>query len=35
MRKNPPGSDEPFNGNRLKRFLDLDAEVKKMMKKNQ
>ncbi|XP_017774691.1 PREDICTED: uncharacterized protein LOC108561327 [Nicrophorus vespilloides] len=26
MRKYPPGSDNPFDGTRLKRFLDVDRE---------
>jgi len=26
MRKYPPGSDNPFDGTRLKRFLDFDKE---------
>lgn len=26
MRMYPPGSDEPFDGARLKRFLDVDKE---------
>jgi hypothetical protein len=34
MRLNPPGSDAPWNGNRLKKFIDLDKEVVVKMKKN-
>uniref|UniRef100_U5EP17 Putative conserved plasma membrane protein n=1 Tax=Corethrella appendiculata TaxID=1370023 RepID=U5EP17_9DIPT len=30
MRLNPPGSDVPFNGTRLRRFLDMDKD--KMVK---
>lgn len=32
MRMQPPGSDEPFNGQRLQRFMDLDrAEIAEMI----
>lgn len=33
MRKYPPGSDQPFNGTRLQRFMDLDSEVRDKMDK--
>lgn len=26
MRMNPPGSDEPYNGTRMARFVDVDKE---------
>lgn len=26
MRMNPPGSDEPYDGSRMERFIDVDKE---------
>jgi len=30
MRMYPPGSNQPFNGTRLKRFLDWDGNMKRL-----
>ncbi|XP_055539356.1 uncharacterized protein LOC129726543 [Wyeomyia smithii] len=33
MRRNPPGSDAPFNGSRLSRFIDMDEDMKRIKAK--
>uniref|UniRef100_A0A6E8VZ20 Uncharacterized protein n=1 Tax=Anopheles coluzzii TaxID=1518534 RepID=A0A6E8VZ20_ANOCL len=33
MRLNPPGSDAPFNGQRLSRFMDMDDDMKRIKSK--
>ncbi|XP_049287819.1 uncharacterized protein LOC125766164 [Anopheles funestus] len=33
MRLNPPGSDAPFNGQRLSRFMDMDDDMKRVKSK--
>lgn len=36
MRMQPPGSDEPYNGNRLQRFMDLDrTEIREAIERMQ
>lgn len=33
MRLYPPGSDAPYNGTRLERFMQLDADIRLKMTK--
>lgn len=33
MRMQPPGSDKPYDGSRLKRFLDVDKSLLEQMEK--
>ncbi|XP_019534512.2 uncharacterized protein LOC109405904 isoform X1 [Aedes albopictus] len=33
MRMHPPGSDAPFNGSRLSRFMDMDDDMKRIKNK--
>lgn len=36
MRMQPPGSDEPYDGNRLQRFMDMDrAEIRDVIERMQ
>ncbi|XP_055643465.1 uncharacterized protein LOC129779788 [Toxorhynchites rutilus septentrionalis] len=35
MRMHPPGSDAPFNGTRLSRFMDMDEDMKRIKPKRQ
>ncbi|XP_055599099.1 uncharacterized protein LOC129748485 [Uranotaenia lowii] len=35
MRMYPPGSDAPFNGSRLSRFMDMDEDMKRVKAKRQ
>ncbi|KAL9928995.1 uncharacterized protein ACN427_009018 isoform 2-T2 [Glossina fuscipes fuscipes] len=32
MRKYPPGSEEPFNGTRLRRFIDMESHAQQKLK---
>lgn len=34
MRKFPPGSVVPYTGERLKRFMDMDKEVKRKVERS-